>query len=90
MNYYECAVICKNTELNLTLADQGILMGTGSFANNCHIVGCQVMGNGTEIVNVIPNIGGIPTFAIYAGGIFGVTLIIMGAVLLILEWRKKK
>ena len=60
MNYYDCAVICKNTELNLTLADQGVLMGTGSFANNCHIAGCQVMGNSAACVSAIPVLGEVP------------------------------
>ena len=91
MNYYDCAVLCKNTELNLTLADQGVLMGTGSFANNCQIAGCRVMGTGTEIVNVIPNTGGIPIHLIYTAHLFGATLIMVGIALLVLwQWRRNK
>ena len=87
MNYYECAVLCKNTELNLTLADQGVLMGTGSFANNCHLAGCQVMGNSTACVSAVPVLGEVPPAPDM------VVLIIAGLLLIIVSlvvWQKGK
>ena len=84
MNYYECAVICKNTELNLTLADQGVLMGTGSFANNCHLAGCQVMGNGTEIINTVPPFSEFIPITSIALIITSIALIIVSLVV----WQK--
>ena len=89
MNYYDCAVLCKNTELNLTLADQGILMGTGSFANNCHLAGCQVMGNSTACVSAIPVLGKVPPASDMAVLIIAVlTMIVLS--LMLWYWREKK
>lgn len=87
MNYYDCAVICKNTELNLTLADQGILMGTGSFANNCHIAGCQILGNGNKCDITVPLLGETPP-------VTSITILIIVGLLLIivalLLWQKRE
>ena len=63
MNYYNCIVECKNTVLNTTLASNGVIAGTGPFANSCTVTACEAMGDVNVSCGVVTGITPIEVLA---------------------------
>jgi hypothetical protein len=76
MNYYNCVVECKNTALNTTLADNGIIAGTGPFANSCVVTACEALGEPRTCVGIVSgSLSPIELFAIFIVGMCAISLV---------------